>query len=422
MLLKEKSKQIVYSLVIGMILPFTTIYAKQPAFTLSYFDKLTVPDSTKLSDSLKLGNTFKDNRPLSFPDSVAFYATKDAEESPQCLILYLKSKLHTQDGMIRAIYTWISHNINYNIYTTFKSRNEEINEKKEIREVWKNRKGTCREYAILFRYLAETAGFAAFIINGYNKEGKTILPNPHQWCAAQINGKWYLFDPTWGAGYVENYQFIPALNYRYFMLSPEQIQQTHMPFDPLWQFKEHPLSYDEFDTGKSDSLHLMPFFNWKDTLNRYLKQDTLQRLNGIKTRIMSNGNKNELVNYTLHLVEANIQIAHSAQIINAFNQAMNLQCEAVDSINIFIRYRNSAFEPLFSEERIKLMVDIPEKLINQADSTINTIREVSPKYREPILKLRQVIIDVASQIYTQKLFLKQYFSIPPKQRKSLFRR
>ena len=109
------------------------------------------------------------------------------------------------------------------------------------------------------------------------------------------------------------------------------------------------------------------------------------------------------------------------KILNAYNMAMDLQGKATDAINEFVRYRNKAFEPLKPDAEIQAMVDVPEELINRADSAINSIRTAPERYREPILKLRDQIMEVATTVYKHKLFLRQYFKLPAKQRKGMFK-
>ena len=347
---------------------------------------------------------------LTFPDSVALAAPEAAGRSVSSLVAYLKQHLSTDDQLARAIYTWVSRNIKYNVYITYTSRSEEANETKEIQKILSERKGICQDYALLFKALAKEAGMDA-----------ALLPDPHEWCAAKVSGKWYMFDPTWGAGFVENYQFIPSPNHRFCKLLPDTLLKTHMPFDPMFQFRERPLSYEEFDTGVVDEQRSVPVFYWADTLALYARQDTLERLASARQRMLSNGRSNDLVYYMLELTSNNIRIAGYQKILNAYNMAMDLQGKATDAINEFVRYRNKAFEPLKPDAEIQAMVDVPEELINRADSAINSIRTAPERYREPILKLRDQIMEVATTVYKHKLFLRQYFKLPAKQRKGMFK-
>ncbi len=358
---------------------------------------------------------------LTFPDSVALAAPETAGRSVSSLVAYLKQHLSTDDQLARAIYTWVSRNIKYNVYITYTSRNEEADETKEIQKILSERKGICQDYALLFKALVKEAGMDAYVIDGYNRRDGVLLPDPHEWCAAKVSGKWYMFDPTWGAGFVENYQFIPSPNHRFCKLLPDTLLKTHMPFDPMFQFRERPLSYEEFDTGVVDEQRSVPVFYWADTLALYARQDTLERLVSVRQRMLSNGRSNDLVYYMLELTSNNIRIAGYQKILNAYNMAMDLQGKATDAINEFVRYRNKAFEPLKPDAEIQAMVDVPEELINRADSAINSIRTAPERYREPILKLRDQIMEVATTVYKHKLFLRQYFKLPAKQRKGMFK-
>jgi transglutaminase/protease-like cytokinesis protein 3 len=68
----------------------------------------------------------------------------------------------------------------------------------------------------------------------------------HAWCASKIDNQWYIFDPTWGSGFVNNGKFVNAFDDRYFKANPSEIIASHMPFDYMWQFLTYPISNQEF--------------------------------------------------------------------------------------------------------------------------------------------------------------------------------
>src|SRR5690606_20068656 len=68
----------------------------------------------------------------------------------------------------------------------------------------------------------------------------------HAWNAIRLGERWYLADPTWGAGYVNDYTFHKEYNASYFMTPPEVFVTNHMPSDPRWQLLETPLTAGEF--------------------------------------------------------------------------------------------------------------------------------------------------------------------------------
>jgi len=69
--------------------------------------------------------------------------------------------------------------------------------------------GVCSGYASLFKQMADIAGLECQVIMGYAKGYNysydiTKLPaDNHAWISIKIDDKWYLADPTWGAGYID---------------------------------------------------------------------------------------------------------------------------------------------------------------------------------------------------------------------------
>lgn len=410
----SNSRLIAWIINIFMLLPFGRLFSARQDVYASATTFLSLP-ATKLSPDIP------PTEQLTFPDSVAMAAPEAAGRSVASLVAYMKQYLKTEDQLARAIYTWVSRNIKYNVYITYTPKSEETDEAKEIQKILSERKGVCQEYTLIFKTLVQEAGMEAYIINGYNRQNGTLLPDPHQWCAVRIEGKWYMFDPTWGAGFVEDYKFVPSSNHRFCKLPSDTLLKTHMPFDPLFQFRERPLTYEEFDTGTYDEQRSVPVFYWRDSLALYTRQDTLQKLVNARQRMLANGKSNDLVYYTLELTSQNIRVAGIRKVLTAYNTAMNLLGESADAINKFIQYRNKAFEPKKEDEEIQKMVDMPERLISRADSIINTIHSAPDRYREQILELRDQIMEVATTVYKHKLFLRQYFKLPEKQRKGLFK-
>jgi transglutaminase/protease-like cytokinesis protein 3 len=100
------------------------------------------------------------------------------------------------------------------------------------------------------------------------------VPN-HAWNAVKINGRWFLLDVTWGAGYIdENNRFVRRFQDHYFLTPPESFILDHLPEDERWQLTDQPISLREFENG----LFLRPAFfqyglsvksHYKNTLDVY---------------------------------------------------------------------------------------------------------------------------------------------------------
>jgi len=335
---------------------------------------------------------------------------------------YINRKFKGDEAKMRAIYVWMTHRMAYNVFTTFTSRNEVYSEEKEVQETLSTRKGVCRQFALLFKTLAGKVGIKAYLIDGYGKSGNVVLPEVHEWCVAQVNGEWYFFDPTYDTGYIEDYRFVSVPDDVYFKQLPERFIQTHMPFDPLWQFLKRPYSYSEFEKGVLESGRNVPFFCWQDSLKVYDRQSWVEQLEAARSRILANGKGNDLVDYFLQLNQANTQVGKDSEAIDVYAAATDLQNRAVDSINVFIRYRKAGFRPRKAEAQVRRMIEVSEELTLRADSLINSVHTISPQYKQALLNLRESIMDLAMQIYKHKLFLERYYATKPSLRGNLLRR
>lgn len=171
------------------------------------------------------------------------------------LIDKLTDGLSTEAERFRAIYLWVCTNISndYNLFlknehkrSRFKNDslklshwNSQFN-KIIYRKLLKNKKTICTGYAYLVNKLADLANLNSEIINGYGRTSTTNIdelktPN-HSWIAIELNGKWYLCDPTWASGLqnVRTSQFTFQYNDGYFLSEPELFAVNHFPVEEKW--------------------------------------------------------------------------------------------------------------------------------------------------------------------------------------------
>src|SRR5450759_502438 len=172
-----------------------------------------------------------DKRALQLPESL----TKTIDG----IAGYVTSNFKTDKEKARAIFIWIASNIQYDIDNMFAINFYEQKEEK-ISKALRNRKGICENYAALFNDVASKSGIISFMIEGYTKQNGFADYIPHAWCAALIDNSWFMFDPTWGSGYVSNGKFYKKINNDYFKVAPSTLIKSHMPFDFLWEFLNYP--------------------------------------------------------------------------------------------------------------------------------------------------------------------------------------
>ncbi len=164
-------------------------------------------------------------------------------ESPEEISKFITRDFQTKEEKVRAIYSWIIQNIAYepNEYKKFdyrfsnyreRNKKEEITREKIISRTLQKGIAVCEGYAFLFERLCELQGITNYLVRGDTKTtiegiGKEFNTN-HMWNVAIIDGKSYLFDPTWGAGKY-NQKFIKEPSYFYYKIPPEQFIKTHYP-------------------------------------------------------------------------------------------------------------------------------------------------------------------------------------------------
>lgn len=188
------------------------------------------------------------------------------------------------DEKARAIFTWIAHNIKYDLKAygvnehpvaySYKTQAEKEARRKKFREelalkTLKSKKGVCQGYATLYAEVAQKAGLKSEIITGSSKShpahiGKQPGDSDHAWNAVKIDGTWKLVDATWGAGTATGnpLKFVFKFNDKYFFGDPNLFFLNHFPDDKKWlltdksenEFANLPLYYGNYHIGEYDFL------------------------------------------------------------------------------------------------------------------------------------------------------------------------
>lgn len=199
-----------------------------------------------------------------FAKSAPFFISRD----PVKLSQYLTAESISDAEKAQNIYTWIVHNIKYDIKASQKIRTRLYS----VSQTLRRKRGICFQYSALFAALCQNAGVSALEIQGYSKglgslEGEEFYTSDHSWNGVKIDSAWYLVDATWGSGkatpkkqridkllfklfnvpYVrDKYKFRKEPNYYFFLTEPAALLKDHLPVDPNWQLVQHPVSVTKF--------------------------------------------------------------------------------------------------------------------------------------------------------------------------------
>ncbi|HEY9790888.1 MAG TPA: transglutaminase domain-containing protein, partial [Candidatus Obscuribacterales bacterium] len=120
----------------------------------------------------------------------------------------------------------------------------------DAQAVFEKRKGVCAGYANLLSALAAAINEEIVVVAGDARNietGNQLTGTGHAWSAAHINGRWYLMDACWDAGYVSREKgFTKAYKTDYLLPPPEVMIEDHFPEDDTWQLLSQPLSQGDF--------------------------------------------------------------------------------------------------------------------------------------------------------------------------------
>ena len=183
-------------------------------------------------------------------DARVLATPEEQTESVEKLSAYLTSRWEGDRNKVYAIFRWLSFNVAYDVDGFFGRT-----EKKtcDSASVLRHRTAVCAGYANLFDALGKAAGLQVHTINGYAKgygfePGQQIKGTNHAWNAVQVNGEWFICEPTWGAGYLgADLMFHRSPDVSMFLMDPEYAICSHYPSDEQWQLLEKPISKEEFE-------------------------------------------------------------------------------------------------------------------------------------------------------------------------------
>ncbi|MBX2826780.1 MAG: hypothetical protein KTR22_01370 [Flavobacteriaceae bacterium] len=163
--------------------------------------------------------------------------------SAEELSAFITRDFQTDEEKVRAMYTWIIHNVayepdeykkfNFN-FKNYRERNqkEEKTRKKVIARTLQEGIAVCEGYAMLFERLCELQGISNYLVRGDIKTHFDDIGRPfrktHMWNVVFIDNQPFLFDATWGAGKYRG-KFIKEPSYFYYKTPPELFGNTHYP-------------------------------------------------------------------------------------------------------------------------------------------------------------------------------------------------
>jgi len=178
-------------------------------------------------------------------DDWALATPDSAKASIEGLARHLVVPAKDDFDKARALYRWLAANIRYDVQCYFGGA-------PTGGDPLRTGLSVCEGYSGMFERMAAVVDLPAATIPGWGKGygwdpfQKMAVAN-HAWSAIEVDGRSYLLDPTWGAGYVDaNRQYVDHFDPFYFLTPPEQFVYSHLPQDPRWQLLVEPITAQRF--------------------------------------------------------------------------------------------------------------------------------------------------------------------------------
>ena len=144
---------------------------------------------------------------------------------------------------IKALHDYVADRVAYDTVAYF-SRDMPP---QDANTVFRTHKGVCAGYAQLLAAMGVAAGEEIVVVVGDARtESSDLTGEGHAWNAAQIDGAWYLIDPTWDSGHLEGQEFVKAYTTSNLFTPPTVFSITHFPDETRWQLHDPPIARGDF--------------------------------------------------------------------------------------------------------------------------------------------------------------------------------
>lgn len=302
------------------------------------------------------------------------------------------ARYQTEKERFRASYSWVTRNIRYDTDSAF-AINAGANENAKVDVAFKRRRGVCENFAAIFADICNRAGLKSYVVQGYTRTYAGVRTGGHTWCAGLVDGDWYFFDPTWDVGGTD----------RFFMIEPTDFIKTHMPFDPIWQLLEYPVSNADFERGIFNRSWVKTKLNYRDSISDFLSKESDIRNLDIEKRMANAGMINDQVKTNYAVIKMNIEMKRQEYQVNWYDSAVHLVNQSTNLLNLFIENRNKGIFPVYSD----VQLNAAATLLHQAKGYLKKIDESEATLVLGTWQVRERIDALEVKLGEQKSYLKE---------------
>jgi len=352
-----------------------------------------------------------DERSKTVPDSLKSY---------QEISKYLTKGLTKEKDKLRAIYIWITHNIAYDVAQYSSGKLKRFNNKEaSIKYVLANKVAVCSGYADLLHMMAEEAGIEMYTILGYKryKNGEASKMS-HAWNGVHLSsGEWLLLDATWDAGYVTG-DFSKPANFvyqfadQYFLVMPAEFLKDHVPFDPIWQFLETPISHAALQENDFSALRFEKTFHFQDTIKSWGRLSEGDRFKTEYRRVSAFKGNNQVLSDYLNYLSSCVDVVHENEAITLYNRAVEKYNSANSHLYLYNRYKSRNFKrPKVSLYRIRNLLVQAKMDLSIATESLDQMKGYSGEVANHVFHFRRKVEECVIELEEEVRFVSIKFDI-----------
>jgi len=315
--------------------------------------------------------------------------------SIQMLANEISKKYSKDEQRITAVYQWVTNNIRYDLKQA-NSNELSLSQQTITENTFKSRRAVCEGYAGLMDSLSRLLKIPSHLVSGYTRILGEIDPTPHVWVASYINGNWLLSDPTFGAGAMVNNRFVQEYNPDFLLVNPGKMIQTHMPYDPLWQFLPSPYTHEAFVSKKMNATLKHYFKHHADSLKSFIEADPakqnqleLDRLQAQKYEYTAVVQRMNFLQQSLNISQYNDAVRLLNLISDKFNNAVGAYNSYAESFN---KNQRSASNPINLSDLSKA-----EKLLEECSELLYT-GKYPPQLMEQAKSIQQSLTEFQQKV------------------------
>jgi transglutaminase/protease-like cytokinesis protein 3 len=322
---------------------------------------------------------YADAKDYRYIDSIMRVCPVQQTRNVENIAKYIAKQFVSDSDKLRAAYSWVAQHLSYDISKMYAGLTYKF-ESEVVKQVLQTRKTVCFGYVVTFKAIAESLGLKIIVVKGYTKQNGRIDAIPHAWCAVKYGNEWRVIDPTWSAGYLSSGVFHKRFNDKWFLVRPADIIESHIPFDPVWQFSYFPVNTNEFAAGRKADSITSRFFSYPDTIKAIEKLSEKERLISENRRVLSmNDISNNMVVKYIDNNKMLVEHIVSNENVDVYNKAVSLY---------------NAASSLYNKQKLQTA----RLKLNEASNIINDIQNPDSDMSVSIRNLRKMINKLESQI------------------------